>query len=146
MAGTVTLSPEAPADETVRFSFGNVEFSLDPGKPYETDDPDVLRGAQAHPWCEVTLDPVPVEEADVPDPNDPHNNPEVDHLSEWATPEAVAAAAANEAAIKAANGVEDTEPADVTPTDDTVSATPADAPTSTLAESTSTTEPEGASS
>jgi hypothetical protein len=143
MAGTVTFSPEAPADETVRFAFGNVEFTLEPGKPYETDDADELRGAQAHPWLEVHMDEVAQDAVAAPDPNDPHNNPTIDHLSEWATPETIAAAAANEAAIKEANDVvPDVQPVDVTPTDDTVSATPADV----SADSTWTTEPQGESS
>lgn len=47
----IVLSDDAP-NEAVHFSLANVEFDLD-GGAYESNDPDVLANASAHPWLEV---------------------------------------------------------------------------------------------
>lgn len=51
---TISHSELAP-DEPVRYSLGQAEFQLDGRtKNYETDDPDVVLNAEAHPWLVVT--------------------------------------------------------------------------------------------
>lgn len=116
--GTITFSPEAPANEAVHFAFGNFDFDLAPGKSFETDEPELLRGAEASSWLSVKIEAPAATEVVEPDLTDPHVNPAADHLSEWASQEAKSAAAKAEEAIQAENeGVQPEQPVDVTPTD-----------------------------
>lgn len=103
---TIKLSDSAP-DEAVHFSFVGAEFDLEGSGTYETDSPEAIDNAQAHPWLTVEVDhagdadPRP-EDAEDYDPNDPHDNPEADHLSRFASQETKDEAAANDAAIREA--------------------------------------------
>lgn len=103
----ITKSDDAPKD-AVHFSFGQVEFDLKTAKAsFETSDAAVIAGAVANPWLSVEQDaPTPDLAAAERDPLDPHNNPSVDHLSIYASPDAVAAAATNEAEIRKAVGID----------------------------------------
>lgn len=104
----ITKSDSAPADAK-HFSLGNVEFDLErKNSVYETEDAAVLANARVHPYLQVEEDHVAPDAAvAVSDPLDPHQNPSADHLSSAATPAAVAAAEANEAAIREATGLAD---------------------------------------
>lgn len=98
---TITLSDSASQEGPVRFVFGNVDFLLEKGDKYETDDSSTIAAAQGSPYLSVEV-PVETSEADFAyDANDPHFNPSIDHLSPMASPEAKAAADAAEAATLA---------------------------------------------
>jgi hypothetical protein len=103
----ISKSDAAPSGD-LHVSLGRVDFDLTSKKKvYETTDPTVISDARAHVFLSVEEDaPAPVreEQADY-DPNDPHDNPASDHLSIWASDEAVKAAAANEAAVRDAAGL-----------------------------------------
>lgn len=119
----ITKSDNAPA-EAKHFSLANVEFDLKAkNSVYETDDAAVIANARAHPYLAVEEDvQAPDATVTASDPLDPHENPSADHLSTAATPAAVAAADANEAAIREATGLSDAFGA------------PADSPEPTVAE------------
>lgn len=94
----IVLSEEAPQGEAVTFSLGNESFEA----PYETNNPVVLAGADAHPWLAVERD---AEELDKVEAPEQHVKPEDDALSAQNSvafdAEAVAAARA-----EAAEGVD----------------------------------------
>jgi hypothetical protein len=97
---TITKSADAPAG-VENFSVGNVDFTLSTSSPkFVTDDQSVIGNARVNAWLDVEYDkPVADPDAAPVDKNDPHSNPEADHLSAQASPAAKAAAAANQAAI-----------------------------------------------
>lgn len=101
--GIITFNEEAPAKETVHFTFGNSDFDLAPGKEYDTDDVGVLSAASVHPWLAVEVTEPPPAPGQEPDMTDPHVNPLADHLSELASDETKEAAAEAEAQQKAWN-------------------------------------------
>jgi hypothetical protein len=124
----ITFTADAPVKDSVRFTFGNSEFTLDPGKEYETDDAVTLQSASVHPWLDVTFtapEDAPVVELDQ---SDPHVNPTVDHLSAQADPAVKEAAAEADAAQQAVNqsGVEGHETVEQAP--DAPAPTPAPVP------------------
>jgi hypothetical protein len=96
-----TTRPQRPST----FSLGNAEFDLErKNSVYETEDAAIIANARVHPYLQVEEDQVAPDAAvAVSDPLDPHQNPSADHLSTAATPAAVAAAEANEAAIRQAS-------------------------------------------
>lgn len=94
---TISLSDAAPK-EAIHFSLANVDFDLEGSGTYETEQPDAIASAASHPWLKVEVDPAAAAPVVEPDENDPHVNPTIDHLSVWASQEAVDEAAANEAA------------------------------------------------
>ena len=49
---TILPSDLAPAEQ-VHYSVAGAEFDLDAGGTFETDDEEVLRNADAHPWLKV---------------------------------------------------------------------------------------------
>jgi hypothetical protein len=57
---TISPNDHAPS-ETVHYSFAGAEFDLEPGGTFETNDPDALENAAAHPWLKVER---PVEVAE----------------------------------------------------------------------------------
>lgn len=102
----ISKSENAPA-EAKHFSLGNAEFDLErKNSVYETEDAAIIANARVHPYLVVEEDQeAPDATVAVSDPLDPHQNPSADHLSAVATPAAVAAADANEAAIRDATGL-----------------------------------------
>lgn len=76
----VTLSDNAP-DELVRFNGWNVDFELGGSAKasYETDDRDVIRFAEEHPWLDVEY--TAVEAPALPSLNTLAEHPELDALS-----------------------------------------------------------------
>lgn len=104
----ITKSDTAPSD-LQHFSLAQVEFDLTrKNSVYETDDPAVIANARTNPQLVVEEDaPSAAPVAAVSDVLDPHQNPSADHLSALASPAAVAAANANEAAIREAAGLDD---------------------------------------
>lgn len=107
----ISKSDTAPQDAE-HFSLGAVEFDLnDKNATYVTDDPAVIANARANPALVVKEDEQPVAAtAAAADPLDPHVNPAADHLAATASPEAIAAADKNEAAIKEVTGADVTAP------------------------------------
>jgi hypothetical protein len=92
---TITFNGLQPADqEDFRFVFASGGFDLTAKGSYETDDPTLIANAAVHPWLLVAYPPVDPADEVVPDPNDPHQTPEADHLSVNASPESIAAAEA----------------------------------------------------
>jgi hypothetical protein len=78
----ISLNDHAPSGETVSFSLANAEtFELGAGakKFFETDDPDLISNANAHPWLQVEV------ATDVPAPNfhEPAVRPEDDTLGRF---------------------------------------------------------------
>lgn len=104
---TIKRAQDAPEDLT-HFSLGQADFDLEGADAsYETDDPSVIADANVNPFLTVEQEvAAPEEQPDERDPNDPHVNPAADHLSIWASQEAKDAAAANDAAIAKAAGVD----------------------------------------
>lgn len=71
----IVLSEEAPQGEAVTFSLGNAEpFEA----PFESDDPVLLAGAEAHPWLTVERDAEDVNKVEAPEQ---HVRPEDDSQS-----------------------------------------------------------------
>lgn len=97
----ITKSAHAPSGELSVTNAGG-SFTVSDGGSYETSDVAVLSNVVSNPFLVVEFDKAETEEtAEVKgDQNDPHVNPSADHLSSVASPEAVAAADANEKAIK----------------------------------------------
>lgn len=133
---TITFNGLQPADqEDFHFVFANGGFDLTAKGSYETDDPTLIANAAVHPWLSVAYPQVDPADAVVPDPNDPHQSPEADHLSVNASPESIAAAeAAQKEQAKENTEVptEDVAPTPApTPSKPVKVATPDPAPTST---------------
>jgi hypothetical protein len=102
-AATISKSSSAPSGD-ISLSSGQATFTLnDTTKTYSTEDPQLISAAQASAEFSVELPPVVDEAGTVvdSDPNDPRLHREADHLSAQASPETIAAAESNEAAIKA---------------------------------------------
>ena len=118
----------------VRFLFAHSPFELERNGSVDTDDPEVVAGAAAHPWLQVETkvasDAKTAEEqaAEVAASTDPHVNPKADHLSDVADPEVVAKADANAQAVREANAA--VEPAVASPV--VPEPAPAPAPAKTL--------------
>jgi hypothetical protein len=89
---TIVLSDEAPTDEgTLNFSLANAEFEA----PFETNDPVVLAGAEAHPWLSVEYPESAVVEGSFREPHVPAAEDSQSAQNSIANdPEAVAAALA----------------------------------------------------
>lgn len=90
----------------VHYTLGMYEFDLKDGNDsYETSDSLLISAASLVPGLKVSVDTPPADpNTPVVDMLDPHQNPSADHLSIWASDSAVAAAAANDAAIKVVAG------------------------------------------
>lgn len=82
------------------------QLTLEAGQlPYETEDPAILAAARGNRFVEVEEDEVEgglTGAAAEADPLDPHKDASVDHLSAFASAEAIAAAEANDNAIREA--------------------------------------------
>lgn len=103
---TISFTDVAPKDQgVVHFNFGNDSFDLAPGETVEViENSASYQTASSHPWLQVTgHDTSDVEVEDISKSTDTFINPRADHLSSEASPEAIAAAQANQAAINAAN-------------------------------------------
>lgn len=109
---TITFSARVPEGTgAVHFVFPTVDFDLDVGGSYETDDPNAIANASVHPWLVVEVDPESVVAPAPPDLNDPHQTPSADHLSAAASPEAVEAAQKAQDAQTEANKPQDVQAA-----------------------------------
>lgn len=106
---TITKSASCPSED-VTFCFGPVTFSLTAASPsFVTTDQDVVASAKASEWLTVTEDVAAAAQEAHIDLNNPHDNPAADHLSLSASPAAIEAANANQAAIdKAVGSLENT--------------------------------------
>lgn len=96
----IVKAKDAPSD-LVGVTLGQLTLEADQ-LPYETNDPSVLSVARSNPAVDVEEDEVTPTEtaAEVSDPLDPHRNPAADHLSAFASEDAIKAAQENDAAIR----------------------------------------------
>jgi hypothetical protein len=97
----ITKSAHAPSGDLLVTTAAG-DFTVSDGGSYETTDKAILDNVGGNNFLVVELDKAetaPAEELKG-DQNDPHVNPSADHLSSLASPEAVAAADANEKAIR----------------------------------------------
>lgn len=112
---TITKADGAPSGD-LTLLLANEELTLSDGGSVETDNEAVIANARSVPFLIVEVPAVPLDTKPANyDPNDPHQNPTADHLSTLASPEAVAAADANEAAIRKVNVAADNVASDETP-------------------------------
>lgn len=97
----IVKAKDAPSD-LVGVTLGQLTLEADQ-LPYETNDAGVIAAARNVRAVEVEEDDAQAADAAAAerDELDPHVNPTADHLSTYASPEAVAAAEANDAAIRA---------------------------------------------
>lgn len=130
---TISLNDSAPK-EAIHFSLGFADFGLEGSQTFETDNRTEIAAAEQHPWLKVTEPVVDVKVASDYDENDPHDNPGADHLSEYASPETVAAAAANDERIREEVAVVQNVPVFIEPTPEP-SPTPDPAPAPVVADS-----------
>lgn len=97
----ITKSAHAPSGDLIVTTAAG-DFTVSDGGSYETSDHGIITNVEGNKFFDVEHDKAetaPTEELKG-DPNDPHVNPSADHLSSIASPESVAAADANEKAIK----------------------------------------------